>query len=115
MVAEKRVDAGATSSPSRSPTAPDSSIRPRGIGMLFLRGGVAPRAGGGPGQGSHRQGVEPAAPRRGTRCEQQIQRYEVTGYASASLARLCDIVAALGVDVHEVVSLPSTDAAYERG
>ena len=43
--------------------------------------------------------------------EQQIQRYESTGYTSASLARLCDVVAALGVDVHEVVSLPSTDAA----
>ena len=43
--------------------------------------------------------------------EQQIQRYESTGYTSASLARLCDIVAALGVDVREVVSLPSTDAA----
>jgi HTH-type transcriptional regulator/antitoxin HigA len=43
--------------------------------------------------------------------EQQIQRYESTAYASASLARLCDVVAALGVDVHEVVSLPSTDAA----
>jgi ribosome-binding protein aMBF1 (putative translation factor) len=43
--------------------------------------------------------------------EQQIQRYEATGSGSASLARLCDIVAALGVDVHEVVSLPSTDAA----
>ena len=43
--------------------------------------------------------------------EQQIQRYESTGYASASLARLCDVVAALGVDVHEVVSLPGTDAA----
>ena len=42
--------------------------------------------------------------------EQQIQRYESTGYTSASLARLCDVVAALGVDVHEVVSLPSTDA-----
>ena len=43
--------------------------------------------------------------------EQQIQRYESTGYSSASLARLCDVVAALGVDVREVVSLPSTDAA----
>ena len=43
--------------------------------------------------------------------EQQIQRYESSGYASASLARLCDVVAALGVDVREVVSLPSTDAA----
>lgn len=43
--------------------------------------------------------------------EQQIQRYESTGYTSASLARLCDVVAALGVDVREVVSLPSTDAA----
>ena len=43
--------------------------------------------------------------------EQQIQRYESTGYTSASLARLCDVVAALGVNVKEVVSLPSTDAA----
>ena len=43
--------------------------------------------------------------------EQQIQRYESTGYTSASLARLCDIVTALRVDVHEVVTLPSTDAA----
>jgi DNA-binding XRE family transcriptional regulator len=43
--------------------------------------------------------------------EQQVQRYESTGYTSASLARLCDVVAALGVDVREVVSLPSTDAA----
>jgi HTH-type transcriptional regulator/antitoxin HigA len=42
--------------------------------------------------------------------EQQIQRYESTGYTSASLARLCDVVAALGVDVREIVSLPSTDA-----
>ncbi|MGH3370180.1 MAG: helix-turn-helix domain-containing protein [Nocardioidaceae bacterium] len=29
--------------------------------------------------------------------QQQIQRYESTGYTSASLARLCDVVAALGV------------------
>lgn len=43
--------------------------------------------------------------------EQQIQRYESTGYTAASLARLCDVVAALGLDVREVVSLPSTDAA----
>ena len=43
--------------------------------------------------------------------EQQIQRYESSAYTSASLARLCDVVAALGVDVREVVSLPSTDAA----
>lgn len=43
--------------------------------------------------------------------EQQIQRYESTGYTSASLARLCDVVAALGVAVREVVSLPTTDAA----
>lgn len=42
--------------------------------------------------------------------EQQIQRYESTGYATASLARLCDLVAALGVDVREVVSL-GDDAA----
>ncbi len=42
--------------------------------------------------------------------EQQIQRYEATGYASASLARLCDIAAALGTEVREIVTL-TTDAA----
>lgn len=43
--------------------------------------------------------------------EQQIQRYEATGYATATLARLCDVVAALGADVTEAVTLPETDAA----
>jgi HTH-type transcriptional regulator/antitoxin HigA len=42
--------------------------------------------------------------------EQQIQRYKSSGYTSASLARLCDVDAALGLDVREVVT-PSTDAA----
>jgi ribosome-binding protein aMBF1 (putative translation factor) len=42
--------------------------------------------------------------------EQQIQRYEGTGYAAASLARLCDVAEALGTEVREVVSL-SPDAA----
>jgi len=42
--------------------------------------------------------------------EQQIQRYEATGYASASLARLTDVAAALGASVREVVTLGS-DAA----
>ena len=32
---------------------------------------------------------------------QQIQRYEATGYASASLARLADIATALGVEITE--------------
>jgi HTH-type transcriptional regulator/antitoxin HigA len=43
--------------------------------------------------------------------EQQIQRYESTGYASASLARLCDVATALGTDVREIVTLRTTDAA----
>ena len=30
--------------------------------------------------------------------EQQIQRYEATGYASASLARIQEIIEALGVN-----------------
>jgi HTH-type transcriptional regulator/antitoxin HigA len=42
--------------------------------------------------------------------EQQIQRYESTGYGAASLARLCDIADALGTEVREVVSL-SPDGA----
>lgn len=39
--------------------------------------------------------------------EQQIQRYEATGYASASLARLCDVAEALGTEIREVVTLTS--------
>lgn len=42
--------------------------------------------------------------------EQQVQRYEATGYSSASLARLTDVAAALGASVREVVTLRS-DAA----
>jgi DNA-binding Xre family transcriptional regulator len=42
--------------------------------------------------------------------EQQVQRYEATGYASASLARLTDIATALGAQVRETVTL-DTDAA----
>ena len=43
--------------------------------------------------------------------EQQVQRYEATGYASASLARLADVAAALGVTITETVTLGETDAA----
>ena len=43
--------------------------------------------------------------------EQQIQRYESTGYASASLARLARVAAALGVTITETVTLDEGDAA----
>ena len=43
--------------------------------------------------------------------EQQVQRYEATGYASASLARLADVADALGVTITETVTLGETDAA----
>ena len=43
--------------------------------------------------------------------EQQVQRYESTEYRSASLARICDVAAALGVDIAETARLRSTDAA----
>ena len=43
--------------------------------------------------------------------EQQIQRYESTEYRSASLARICDVAAALGVDVVETGRLRAIDAA----
>ncbi len=43
--------------------------------------------------------------------EQQVQRYESTGYRSASLARLCDVAAALGVTVTEEAHLVDPDAA----
>ena len=37
--------------------------------------------------------------------EQQVQRYEATGYRSASLARICDVTDALGVTVTERAEL----------
>jgi HTH-type transcriptional regulator/antitoxin HigA len=37
--------------------------------------------------------------------EQQVQRYESTGYRSASLARICDVAAALAISVSERVVL----------
>ena len=43
--------------------------------------------------------------------EQQVQRYESTDYRSASLARICDVAAALGVTVSERVVLGDPDAA----
>ncbi len=43
--------------------------------------------------------------------EQQIQRYEATEYRSASLARICDIAAALGVDIAETAQLRDSSAA----
>lgn len=43
--------------------------------------------------------------------EQQVQRYESTGYASASLARLADVAAALGVTVTETVTINEGSAA----
>jgi HTH-type transcriptional regulator/antitoxin HigA len=43
--------------------------------------------------------------------EQQVQRYEATEYRSASLARICDIAAALGVEVVETARLRDRSAA----
>ncbi len=37
--------------------------------------------------------------------EQQIQRYEATGYAGVSIERLQDVVDALNVRVNEVLTL----------
>jgi len=41
---------------------------------------------------------------------QQIQRYEATRYASASLTRLLQVADALGIEMHEDVTVPSTEA-----
>lgn len=50
--------------------------------------------------------------------EQQLQRYEATDYASASLSRIQEVAAALGVRVSESVFLPvrgmTADALYTR-
>ncbi len=43
--------------------------------------------------------------------EQQVQRYESTGYRSASLARICDVAAALDITVTEKAELRDPDAA----
>jgi HTH-type transcriptional regulator/antitoxin HigA len=43
--------------------------------------------------------------------EQQVQRYESTGYRSASLARICDVAAALSLQVTERAVLGDSDAA----
>ncbi len=43
--------------------------------------------------------------------EQQVQRYESSGYRSASLARICDVAAALNVTVTQHVVLRDPDAA----
>jgi HTH-type transcriptional regulator / antitoxin HigA len=43
--------------------------------------------------------------------EQQVQRYESTQYRSASLARMCDVAAALGVSITERAELLDPDAA----
>lgn len=43
--------------------------------------------------------------------EQQIQRYESSDYRSASLARICDVAAALWVDISETARLREIDAA----
>lgn len=41
--------------------------------------------------------------------EQQLQRYEATGFSSASLERLKEIINALNIKVREEIFLPSTD------
>jgi DNA-binding XRE family transcriptional regulator len=43
--------------------------------------------------------------------EQQVQRYEATDYRSASLARICDVAAALGVEIAETARLRDPNAA----
>lgn len=43
--------------------------------------------------------------------EQQVQRYEATEYRSASLARICDIAATLGIDIAETAQLRDPNAA----
>lgn len=43
--------------------------------------------------------------------EQQVQRYESTGYRGASLARICDVADALGMTVSERAELTGSDAA----
>ena len=50
------------------------------------------------------------AKRLGVR-EQQVQRYEATGYAGASLARLQAVADGLGVQIQGRILLPTTERA----
>ncbi len=43
--------------------------------------------------------------------EQQMQRYEATGYRSASLARISDVADALNLTITEAAQLRDPDAA----
>lgn len=43
--------------------------------------------------------------------EQQVQRYESTGYRSANLARISDVAGALNITITERMSLRGPDAA----
>ncbi|HJU19286.1 MAG TPA: helix-turn-helix domain-containing protein [Stellaceae bacterium] len=46
--------------------------------------------------------------------EQQVQRYEAEGYASASLTRLSEVARAIGVRVREDIELPPRDPTFDR-
>jgi HTH-type transcriptional regulator/antitoxin HigA len=43
--------------------------------------------------------------------EQQVQRYESTDFRSASLARICDVAAALDIEISEKAELRDPNAA----
>jgi len=45
--------------------------------------------------------------------EQQIQRYEATDYASASLARILEVARAIGVNLRQDIALPSMDISRD--
>ena len=45
--------------------------------------------------------------------EQQVQRYEAMEYDTASLSRLREVVAALGISIREEVFLPNVDVSEE--
>ena len=46
--------------------------------------------------------------------EQQVQRYEATGYAGASLTRLIQVVTALGVEVRGDLALPASEISLPQ-
>jgi transcriptional regulator with XRE-family HTH domain/Zn-dependent peptidase ImmA (M78 family) len=46
--------------------------------------------------------------------EQQIQQYESTGYASASVERISQVIDALGITVREEVFLPTSELSLSR-
>jgi transcriptional regulator with XRE-family HTH domain len=46
--------------------------------------------------------------------EQQVQRYEATGYKTASIEKVSEIIKALGISVREEIFLPTVEISFRK-